>query len=155
MSALLRRFLDRTIRKVNRVAEGTPVPAGVDPREHTGPTARERTVMRRRLRALRRRREALTRDNRTQEVEAVDAEERAIIEALDQRKTLDELLGSGVLSRCPNCGELVASREHYCTNCGAEQPPARQPAEPKPPTPPRAPVVTGASSAQAQTPPGH
>ncbi len=162
MSALLRRLLDRSTNKVNRVAAGTPVPAGIDPDQPQGPTARERTLMRRRLRALRRRREALTRDanglalESTQELEAVDAERHALEQALKERKTLDELLASGVSSRCANCGELVSAREHYCTNCGAEQPPTRRPAPPpEGPPPQRAPVVTGASSARVQTPPGH
>ena len=161
MSALLRRLLDRTTKKVNRVAAGTPVPAGIDPDERKGPTARERTLMRRRLRALRRRREALTRDGNgialesTQELEAVDAERHALEQALKELKTLDELLASGVSGRCANCGELVSTREHYCTNCGAEQPSTHRPAPaPKGPPPQRAPVVTGASSARAQTPPG-
>jgi hypothetical protein len=176
MSALLRRLLDRSTQKVNRAAAGTPVPAGVEPGERRGPTAGERTLMRRRLRALRRRREALMRevgglvleskhgengtsevlDGRTQELEAVDAEARTLVEALDELKTLDELVASGVSSRCANCGELVASREHYCTNCGTQQQSSRQVAAPTPvAAAPRAPVVTGSSSAQSPTQPGH
>jgi ribosomal protein L32 len=156
MSSLLRRLLDRSTQKVNRVAAGTPLPAGLEPGERRGPTARERTLMRRRLRALRRRREALAREDgsRTQELEAVDAEARALVEALDERKTLDELLASGACSRCPACGELGASHENYCTNCGAQQRPNPQVATPAP-AHPRAPVVTGASSAQSRTPPAH
>jgi ribosomal protein L32 len=185
MLSSLRRFLDRSSQKVNRSAAGrSAVPAGVEPQqpgERRGPTARERTLMRRRLRALRRRREALMREvgglvleskheqngtpqlleGRTHELEDVDAEARALVEALDERKTLDELFASGVSDRCENCGELVARREHYCTNCGAQQ--EREPAhEPHPAAPahstqtsaPPA-VVTGASSARSPTPPAH
>jgi hypothetical protein len=182
MPALLRRLFDRSKQRVNSTAAGTKVPAGTDPGEQHGPTARERTLMRRRLRALRRRREALMRevgglvldskheqngaaellDGRTNELEAVDAEVRTIAQALDEKKTLDELLASGVSSRCGACGELVASREHYCTNCGAQQGQVEASApEPHAPAPRSAPtatptaVATGASSGRAPTPPAH
>lgn len=178
MPGFLRRLLERSTQTVNRSAAGTPVPAGVDPDERRGPTARERTLMRRRLRSLRRRREALMRevgglvleskhgeagapqqlDGRTHELEAVDAEARALVQALDELKTLDELLSSGVSARCPSCGELVAGRERFCTNCGAQ---LGRPAPPdsRPPTgrPSRsaapAAMATGASSGRSPSPP--
>jgi hypothetical protein len=181
MPAFLRRLLERSTQKVNRSAVGTPVPAGVDPREQRGPTARERTLMRRRLRSLRRRREALMRevgglvldanhgengapqrlDGRTAELEAVDAEARAIVQALDELKTLDELTSTGLSKRCESCGELVARREHFCSNCGAQVGrPAAHSTEPRPPAGrssahPAAPAaaVTGASSARSPSPP--
>src|SRR2546423_13699311 len=62
MPAFLKRLLERSTQKVNRSAAGSPVPAGIEPGEPRHPTARERTLMRRRLRALRRRREALMRE---------------------------------------------------------------------------------------------
>jgi hypothetical protein len=95
--------------------------------------------MRRRLRTLRRRRDALLLevggevlesrrghggdtgrlDGRTAELEQVDHEVRALAEALDELRTLDEVIASGVARRCPSCGELVAGRESYCSSCGA------------------------------------
>jgi hypothetical protein len=142
MPGFLRRLLDRLGDKVTRSARGTPVPAGVEPPlpgERPKPTARERTLMRRRLRTLRRRREALLvevggevlesrrghsadaarLDGRAAELEQVDLEVRALAEALDELRTLDEVIASGLARRCPNCGELVAGRESYCSSCGA------------------------------------
>ena len=178
MPAFLRRLLERSKQRINRSAAGTPVPAGIEPGAPTGPTARERTLMRRRLRALRRRREALMRevgglvleskhgesgaperlDGRTRELEEVDAETRAIVQALDELKTLDQLLSSGPSSRCPSCGELVGKRDHFCTNCGAQLS-GGQPADPRPAagrparTSAPAPMVTGASSGRSPSPP--
>jgi zinc-ribbon domain len=178
MPAFLRRALERYAQKVNRSAVGTAVPAGTEPGGPRGPTARERTLMRRRLRSLRRRREALMRevgglvlesrheengsaerlDSRTHELEEVDAEARAIVEALRELKTMDELLSSGVSARCSSCGELVAARERFCPNCGAQvsragapgsHPPAGRQTHAAAP----AAVVTGASSARSPSPP--
>lgn len=142
MPSFLRSFLDRLSERVDRSARGTPVPAGTEPPmpgERPKPTARERTLMRRRLRTLRRRREALMMevggevlesrrgehpdsgrlDGETAELEQVDREARVLAEALDELKTLDELIASGVARRCLSCGELVAGRESYCSACGA------------------------------------
>ena len=182
MPAFLRRLLERSTQKVNRSAAGTPVPAGLEPGERRGPTARERTVMRRRLRALRRRREALMRevgglvldsshgengapqrlDGRTHELESVDAEARALVQALDELKTLGELTASGLSKPCESCGELVAKREHFCSNCGAQVGRVQAPVtEPHPaaarsgarPAPPATAAVRGASSARSPSPP--
>jgi hypothetical protein len=178
MPAFLKRLLERSAQKINRAAAGSPVPAGIEPGEPRHPTARERTLMRRRLRALRRRREALMRevgglvleskhgengapqrlDGRTQELEQVDAEARAIVQALGERKTLEELLSSGLSARCPNCAELVAKRERFCASCGAEvtraQPPGPRPPAGRPShTAAPAAMVTGASSGRSPSPP--
>jgi len=162
MQALLRRLLERSKQKIDRSAAGTSVPAGIDPAERRGPTARERTVMRRRLRALRRRRDAIAAqpvDGPTQELERIDAEEQAIKDALHTRKTLDELLASGVSARCTSCGELMSARAQFCSNCGAATGRPAAPAEPHAPaarpahTSAPAAVVTGASSGRSPTPP--
>lgn len=166
MPALLRRLLERSKQKVDRSAAGSAVPAGIDPSEHQGPTAHERTLMRRRLRALRRRREALTRDvggldGAARELEQLDAEARALRQALDEKKTLDELLASGTSARCSGCGELMGKREAFCTNCGAKTPHASVPeqAGPHPPAgrtshaTAQTAVITGASSGRSPSPP--
>ena len=177
MPGFLRRLLERSTQTVNRSAAGTPVPAGIDPDERRGPTARERTLMRRRLRALRRRREALTRevgglvleskhgergapqqlDGRTHELEAVDAEAHALVQALNELKTLDELLSSGLSARCPGCRELVAKRERFCPNCGARlgrpAPPDSRPPTGRPSHAAPAAMATGASSGRSPSPP--
>src|SRR5690242_3463253 len=99
MQELLRRVLERSKQKIDRSAAGTPVPAGIEPSEQRGPTARERTLMRRRLRALRRRQDAIAAqplEGQAPEVEQLEAEAQAIAEALDGKKTLDELLAGGL-----------------------------------------------------------
>jgi hypothetical protein len=176
MPGFLRRFLDRLSTRVDRSARGTPVPAGTEPPtpgEKPKPTARERTVMRRRLRTLRRRRELLMMevggevlesrrssdsarlDDKTAELEQVDREARVLAEALDELKTLDEVIASGVARRCPSCGELVASRESYCSACGTPLKGPR-PTAPEAPGAPRQPARvggrTGATTATAGGP---
>ena len=163
MRALLRRLLDRTAEKVNRSAAGTAPPAGLEPPkpgERAGPTARERTLMRRRLRALRKRRESHEKAGgvRPKDLEEIDAEIVMLRDALAQRKTLDELLASSPLTRCPGCGDLVSKRERQCPSCGTQLPPGREaPPHPAPRAKhagsPAVPVATGASSARSRTPP--
>lgn len=162
MQELLRRLLKRSKQRINRSAAGTPVPAGIDPAEARGPTARERTLMRRRLRALRRRRDAIAAqpvDGHTQELDQIDVEERAIKDALQTRKTVDELVASGVSARCKSCGELMSARAQFCSNCGAATGRPAPAAEPHPPatrpshTSAPAAAVTGASSGRSRTPP--
>jgi hypothetical protein len=176
MPSFLRRFRDRLSERVDRSARGTSVPAGSEPAapdEPPKPTARERTLMRRRLRRLRRRREALMMevggellesrrsadgarlDGKTAELEQVDREARVLAEALDELKTLDELIASGVARRCANCGELVAARESYCSACGTSLKGTR-PSAPEAPGAQRQPTRvsgrTGATTAAATGP---
>ena len=118
MPSFLRRLLDRLSDKVNRSAAGTPTPAGVEPPvagEPPKPTAHERTLMRRRLRALERRRQQL--GDGAAELERIDAEARALGTALKEQKTVDELVAAGVVRRCPSCGELVGAGDGQCAAC--------------------------------------
>jgi hypothetical protein len=176
MPSFLRRFFDRLSERVDRSARGTPVPAGVEPPvpgERPKPTARERTLMRRRLRTLRRRREALMMevggevlesrrssdsarlDGKTAELEQVDSEARVLAEALDELKTLDEVIAAGVARPCPSCGELVANRDSYCSACGTPLKGARPPA-PDGPSAPRQPARVGSrTSATTAAATGH
>lgn len=143
MPAFLTRLFERLKAKADRSAAGTAVPAGLDPNERRGPTARERMLIRRRLRAT------------GQE----DAEAEALRRALGERQTLDELLASGVVARCPSCGELTGRRDRTCSNCGAqlasEQPTERHTAGRDQNGHATAPstAVTGASSVRSPTPP--
>jgi hypothetical protein len=157
MPSFLTRLLERYKEKATRSAAGTAVPAGLDPDERPGPTAHERTLMRRRLRALSRRRQAL--GGHADELAVLDSETEAITRALEELKTLDELLASGPVARCPGCGELAGRQDPVCSNCGAQLA-AAQPTQPLHPVgePASAPnghpaAVTGASSARSPSPP--
>jgi hypothetical protein len=173
MPTSLRRLLDRAAEKVNRSAAGTAVPAGLEPPrpgDRPKPTARERTLMRRRLRALRKRREAPAADAahgaqgdslatadgaRRRDRDEIEAEIALLESALAERKTLDALLSSSTLGRCTSCGELVGRRERQCSGCGAQLPghghEGGQRAVPR--APHAAPVPTAASSGRSPTPP--
>jgi hypothetical protein len=121
MPSFLRRLFDRLSDKVNRSAAGTPVPAGVElpvPGERPKPTAHERALIRRRLRTITRRREA---GEGTATLEQLDAEARALTTALEEFKTLDELIAAGVVQSCPSCGELVGAHDGGCASCGSAQ----------------------------------
>src|SRR3954452_6308077 len=129
-----------------RAAEGSPVPAGQD--EPTSeqvrrPGARERGAMRRRLRRLRRTREALVSDlgglvvelhrhgrpqsaligQRVQQVAAIDAEMRGLAQALGSDLTLGQVVVAGIAGTCTRCGSLLSTSDLFCANCGtaAEQ----------------------------------
>jgi hypothetical protein len=128
MTSFFRRLIDRSARSLNRSAAGTAVPAGLDPPrpgERPGPTAHERTLMRRRLRTLRREHGAPAREyGHTRERGSVEAEIQTLEQALADLTTLEELLASGAFARCPGCGDLVAPRDPRCLHCGAELPQA-------------------------------
>lgn len=147
MRALLRRLLETTARKVNRSAAGSFPPAGVDDPAPRGPTAHERTLMRRRLRSLRRAASSSA---------DADAERAALENALERMSTLDELLAGGTSQRCPACGELAGKRDRSCPSCGAQLAAPREavtrPLGRAQHAPPAAPV-RGASSGRSPTPP--
>jgi hypothetical protein len=158
MTSFLRRLIERLAQSVNRSAAGTAVPAGIErslPGERPRPTARERTLMRRRIRLLRKQVGAAARDNgHTGELEAEIA---TLERALADLTTLDELLASGAFARCPACGDLVAARDLHCLHCQTELPHAvtrgRNGGEPQPAGPRHpattASAATGASSGRA------
>src|SRR3954469_17745519 len=124
-----------------RAAEGSPVPAGKDepPSEQLRrPGARERGAMRRRLRRLRRTREALVADlgglvvelhrhgrpqspligQRVQQVAAVDAEMRGLAQALGSELTLEQVVVAGIAGTCSRCGALLSTSDRFCAHCG-------------------------------------
>jgi hypothetical protein len=121
MPSFLRRLFERLSDTVNRSAAGTPIPAGVElpaPGERPRPTAHERALIRRRLRTVSARREA---GEGPATLEQLDAEAQALTTALDELKTLDELIAAGVVQSCPSCGELVGAHDGGCASCGGAQ----------------------------------
>src|SRR3954452_4689963 len=116
------------------------VPAGAEPADPAAPpepSFRNRGRLRRRLRFLRRVRELGYRDlgglvfdqhrfNRPDEelvrgkvsaLAAVDAELRALEDALRERRDIAELREPGI-SACPRCGTLHGSDARFCPSCG-------------------------------------
>jgi hypothetical protein len=159
-------------------ADSSGVAAGEEPRPATDaahPGARGRGAMRRRLRRLRRIRQAMLLElgayvlelrrygrldganveRKAVGVAAVDQEARTIADALDARRTLSEVVATGVSAPCASCGALLATRDRFCASCGAsagkgEAKPAATPAAP--PATPAAPRAPAAPSAAPPTP---
>jgi hypothetical protein len=125
--------------RVDRAARGTDIPAGIERGEITPPSgSRERGRMRRRLRELRRLREALLlelgalvleahrqdRDDspvikrKAAEAAAVDAEARSIADALGTDGGLDTIVAAGIAGPCPTCGTLTSTAARFCSVCG-------------------------------------
>ena len=117
-----------------------PVPAGAEPEDPSAPpqpSFRNRGRLRRRLRFLRRVRELGYRDlgglvfdqhkfsrqntelvrGKIAALAAVDAELRALEQALGEKRELTELREPG-LSACPRCGTLHGSDARFCPSCG-------------------------------------
>jgi hypothetical protein len=147
--------------RMDASARGSDVPAGIDRgADAVAPSgARERGRMRRRLRELRRLREAQLlelgalvleahkhgRDDspaiKTKAAEAAttDAEARAAAEALDTDAGLDTVMTAGIAGPCPMCGTLTSTSWRFCSTCGTPldgrpdaAPRADQSAEPTP-----------------------
>ena len=116
------------------------VPAGAEPEDPSAPpqpSFRNRGRLRRRLRFLRRVRELGYRDlgglvfdqykfsrqnidlvrGKITALAAVDAELRALEEALGEKRDITELREPG-LSACPRCGTLHGSDARFCPSCG-------------------------------------
>jgi hypothetical protein len=125
--------------RVDSTARGTDVPAGIERGDDlSGTGSRERGRMRRRLRELRRLREAQLlelgalvleahrhdRDDspvikhKAAEAAAIDAEARALAEALDTDAGLDTVVAAGIAGPCPTCGTLASTAARFCSTCG-------------------------------------
>jgi hypothetical protein len=126
--------------RVDDSARGSDIPAGIDRgADAVAPTSsRERGRLRRRLRELRRLREAqlvelgaLTleahkhgRDDspviktKAAEAAATDAEARALADALDTDNGLETIVSAGIAGPCPTCGTLAATVARFCSSCG-------------------------------------
>jgi hypothetical protein len=136
LTGLKMRWRDR----VDTAARGTDVPAGIERGPGSAATAgsRERGQMRRRLRELRRLREAQLlelgalvleahrheRDEspvikrKAAEAAAIDAEARALTEALQTDAGLDTVVAAGIAGPCPTCGTLASTAARFCSTCG-------------------------------------
>ena len=116
------------------------------------PKARERGRLRRRLRRQRQMREALLLDlgaivyelhrqgrrepellqAKAAELKSVDAEVRALAEALDADEGMMQLVAAGIAGSCENCGTLLSTDARYCGACGkAALPALEQPGGPE------------------------
>jgi hypothetical protein len=126
--------------RVDDSARGSDVPAGIDRgADAVAPTgSRERGRMRRRLRELRRLREAQLlelgalvleahrqgRDDspviksKAAEAAATDAEARAVADALDEDSGLETIVTAGIAGPCPTCGTLASTAWRFCSTCG-------------------------------------
>jgi hypothetical protein len=116
------------------------VPAGAeppDPAAEPSPSFRNRGRLRRRLRFLRRVRELGYRDlgglvfdqhkfgrlneelvrGKVAALSAVDAELRALEQALGEKRDITELREPGITA-CPRCGTLHGSDANFCPSCG-------------------------------------
>ena len=137
----------------------SPVPAGQDPAAPVPAAvrsgARDRSMMRRRARKLRRMREATARDlgllllemqrrrrqnpellrRKTIQLRAIDDELRGLATALERGDKLDQVVAAGIAGTCQNCGALLATDDRFCSNCGT----SRSASAPSPP-PQRPPV---------------
>lgn len=147
MSAL-RRLLARLRDRVDRVAAGANPPAGQEPDDPTGQrtsTARERGDMRRRLRHVARRREALLLElgalsfelhrrqrerpelvrHKVAALTALGSEAEALAGALATAVPLIQAPPSAPAGECAACAAALAPDSAFCGRCGT---PARQPA---------------------------
>jgi hypothetical protein len=136
----LTRLKDRFGERVDNAARGSDVPAGIERgSDAVAPTgSRERGRMRRRLRELRRLREAQLlelgalmleahrhgRDDtpivkaKAAEAAATDSEARALGEALGTDAGLETVVATGIAGPCPTCGVLASTSARFCSNCG-------------------------------------
>src|SRR3954452_12697405 len=136
LTELRTRFRDR----VDNAARGSDIPAGLERSDDlTAPTSsRERGRMRRRLRELRRLREAQLlelgalvleahkhgRDDtpviksKATEAATTDSEARELAAALETDGGLDTVVAAGIAGPCPTCGTLASTAARFCSTCG-------------------------------------
>lgn len=127
----------RLSQRADDSARGSDVPAGID-RGAAAVTAGSGGRMRRRLRELRRLREAQLlelgalvleahkhgRDDspviksKAAEAAATDAETRALAEALETDAGLQSIVSAGIAGPCPTCGTLASTAWRFCSTCG-------------------------------------
>lgn len=142
MRLSLTRLRQRAAEVADEAATGSAVPSGAEPageEARTRPTARERGAMRRRLRQLRRHREALLlelgaltwelhrRDRqepelverKLAELRSVDEQERGLAAALEAGTPLLEVVAAGITGTCASCGALLGTDARFCSRCGA------------------------------------
>jgi hypothetical protein len=131
----------RAAEKARETAAGTPVPAGQEtpaPGAAGRPGARERAAMRRRVRKVARTREALVRElgvlvvemerlgrrndellrRKAREITTLDEELRGLREALGQRRTIEQVVATGIAGECSKCGSLLGTEDCFCSRCG-------------------------------------
>ncbi|MBA2506115.1 MAG: hypothetical protein H0V29_09240 [Thermoleophilaceae bacterium] len=183
MPAFVDKLRKRAGDAAERTASGSAVPAGADPsapaEQERKPSVRERGLMRRRLRVLRQKREAMLADlgalvyeqhrqerpdadlvrRKTGEVRAVDEEARALDAALGHGQGLDEVMATGIAGSCARCQSLIGTEEKYCSRCGTSRDWRPEPEAPAAPAPgaqavPAAEAQTAViPTAESQTPP--
>ena len=127
----------RLSRRADDSARGSDVPAGID-RGAAAVTAGSGGRMRRRLRELRRLREAQLLElgalvleahkhgrgdspvikSKAAEAAATDAETRALAEALETDAGLESIVSAGIAGPCPTCGTLASTAWRFCSTCG-------------------------------------
>jgi hypothetical protein len=137
MRPILRKIRERAARAADRTSASGSA-AGQDGTQPQRPSARDRGEMRRRIRQLRRRRDALLLElgglvmemhrqgrgdqqlvsSRADEVSRVDAEARELARAVDAGERLDDLVAAGILGPCGACGTLLSTDARYCSQCG-------------------------------------
>jgi hypothetical protein len=140
MRPVLNKIRERALRAADRASARTGAPAGEDAAAPipANPSARDRSAMRRRIRRLRSRRDALLLElgglvmemqrqgrgdqqlvaKRAEEVGAVDAEARELARALDGGDGLEDVIAAGIVGACGECGDLVSIDARYCSRCG-------------------------------------
>jgi hypothetical protein len=141
MRPSLKAIRSRAAEKARRAAGGAGPPAGYEPPPAAvlgRPTALERGAMRRRLRRVRRMREALLTElgvlvmemerqgrhdpalvaRKAREAAALDADARGLQRALDSGQTVGEVVAAGIAGSCSTCSTLLATDDRYCPRCG-------------------------------------